>query len=131
MGTSDERILERWECERGDSNPQAFRRQILSLVRLPVSPLSRKFGVPKKITPIPRTLEECGSASAGSSGWVYGAVIVNVMPIVYVPGLSVSQWTTGRKYTSVDGVPDPGEPLSIVASVVDSAVETPDGVRLQ
>jgi hypothetical protein len=28
------------ECERGDSNPQALRRQILSLVRLPVSPLS-------------------------------------------------------------------------------------------
>ena len=90
-----------------------------------------EFGVPKKITPIPRTLEECGSASAGSSGCVYGAVIVNVMPIVYVPGLSVSQWTTGRKYTLVEGVPDPGKPVSIVASVVDTAVETPDGVRLQ
>ena len=28
-------------CERGDSNPYTLRCQILSLVRLPVSPLSR------------------------------------------------------------------------------------------
>ena len=27
-------------CERGDSNPHGFPRQILSLVRLPISPLS-------------------------------------------------------------------------------------------
>ena len=27
-------------CERGDSNPHALRRQILSLVRLPIPPLS-------------------------------------------------------------------------------------------
>jgi hypothetical protein len=29
-----------WECERGDSNPHAFRHQILSLARLPIPPLS-------------------------------------------------------------------------------------------
>ena len=29
----------RW-CERGDSNPHGFTRQILSLVRLPIPPLS-------------------------------------------------------------------------------------------
>jgi hypothetical protein len=28
-------------CERGDSNPHGFPRQILSLVRLPIPPLSR------------------------------------------------------------------------------------------
>ena len=28
-------------CERGDSNPHGFTRQILSLVRLPIPPLSR------------------------------------------------------------------------------------------
>ena len=27
-------------CERGDSNPHGFTRQILSLVRLPIPPLS-------------------------------------------------------------------------------------------
>ncbi len=31
--------LEVW-CERGDSNPHGFPRQILSLVRLPIPPLS-------------------------------------------------------------------------------------------
>src|SRR6266481_5449902 len=31
---------EKW-CERGDSNPHALRRQILSLVRLPIPPLSQ------------------------------------------------------------------------------------------
>src|SRR5207342_2608237 len=30
---------EKW-CERGDSNPHGFTRQILSLVRLPIPPLS-------------------------------------------------------------------------------------------
>ena len=30
-------------CERGDSNPHGFPRQILSLVRLPIPPLSH-FG---------------------------------------------------------------------------------------
>src|SRR5438046_3079135 len=40
-------------CERGDSNPQAFRRQILSLVRLPVSPLSPS-GVKLTIGTAPR-----------------------------------------------------------------------------
>jgi hypothetical protein len=30
-------------CERGDSNPHGFTRQILSLVRLPIPPLSLKF----------------------------------------------------------------------------------------
>ncbi len=29
------------DCERGDSNPHAFRHQILSLARLPIPPLSR------------------------------------------------------------------------------------------
>src|SRR5579864_5048123 len=33
------RISRRW-CERGDSNPHGFTRQILSLVRLPIPPLS-------------------------------------------------------------------------------------------
>ena len=32
--------LEAW-CERGDSNPHGFPRQILSLVRLPIPPLSQ------------------------------------------------------------------------------------------
>src|SRR5882724_1917557 len=36
MQRSDEEI---W-CERGDSNPHGFPRQILSLVRLPIPPLS-------------------------------------------------------------------------------------------
>jgi hypothetical protein len=35
-----ERSAEDW-CERGDSNPHGFTRQILSLVRLPIPPLSR------------------------------------------------------------------------------------------
>ncbi len=30
-------------CERGDSNPHGFTRQILSLVRLPIPPLSQNF----------------------------------------------------------------------------------------
>ena len=30
-------------CERGDSNPHGFTRQILSLVRLPIPPLSQLF----------------------------------------------------------------------------------------
>jgi hypothetical protein len=34
-----ERSAEDW-CERGDSNPHGFTRQILSLVRLPIPPLS-------------------------------------------------------------------------------------------
>ena len=52
------------------------------------------------------------------------------MPIEYTPGLSVSQWTTGRKYTVV-GVPAPGAPAINVPPVVDSAVDAPLGVRLQ
>ena len=32
-------------CERGDSNPHGFPRQILSLVRLPIPPLSQKRGL--------------------------------------------------------------------------------------
>jgi hypothetical protein len=35
----DESVLTYW-CERGDSNPHGFTRQILSLVRLPIPPLS-------------------------------------------------------------------------------------------
>jgi hypothetical protein len=31
-------------CERGDSNPHGFTRQILSLVRLPIPPLSHEAG---------------------------------------------------------------------------------------
>ena len=31
-------------CERGDSNPHGFTRQILSLVRLPIPPLSHGLG---------------------------------------------------------------------------------------
>jgi hypothetical protein len=34
------------KCERGDSNPHAFRHQILSLARLPIPPLSRTCGFP-------------------------------------------------------------------------------------
>ena len=30
-------------CERGDSNPHGFTRQILSLVRLPIPPLSHSY----------------------------------------------------------------------------------------
>ena len=33
-------------CERGDSNPHGFTRQILSLVRLPIPPLSRASIIP-------------------------------------------------------------------------------------
>jgi hypothetical protein len=33
------------DCERGDSNPHAFRHQILSLARLPIPPLSQTFTV--------------------------------------------------------------------------------------
>ena len=33
-------IEEQGWCERGDSNPHGFTRQILSLVRLPIPPLS-------------------------------------------------------------------------------------------
>jgi hypothetical protein len=33
-------VLQKVWCERGDSNPHGFPRQILSLVRLPISPLS-------------------------------------------------------------------------------------------
>ena len=38
-----EKILRYW-CERGDSNPHGLPRQILSLVRLPISPLSHFDG---------------------------------------------------------------------------------------
>ena len=44
--------------------------------------LAAIFAALEKITPIPRSLEERRSASAGSAGPVYGAVIVNVTPIV-------------------------------------------------
>jgi hypothetical protein len=45
------RISRTW-CERGDSNPHGFTRQILSLVRLPIPPLShghsqRQLEIPK------------------------------------------------------------------------------------
>ena len=33
-------LADRCWCERGDSNPHGFPRQILSLVRLPIPPLS-------------------------------------------------------------------------------------------
>ena len=51
MGTNSDHTCERrktekagtsW-CERGDSNPHGFTRQILSLVRLPIPPLSLLF----------------------------------------------------------------------------------------
>ncbi len=32
-------------CERGDSNPHGFTRQILSLVRLPIPPLSQRYWI--------------------------------------------------------------------------------------
>jgi hypothetical protein len=35
-------------CERGDSNPHGFTRQILSLVRLPIPPLSRALNYTKR-----------------------------------------------------------------------------------
>jgi hypothetical protein len=40
LGMAKNRKLCKW-CERGDSNPHGFTRQILSLVRLPIPPLSR------------------------------------------------------------------------------------------
>jgi hypothetical protein len=46
VGFMDNRVKQtarRW-CERGDLNPHGLPRQILSLVRLPISPLSR--GIP-------------------------------------------------------------------------------------
>ncbi len=36
------RNVRHW-CERGDSNPHGFTRQILSLVRLPIPPLSQSY----------------------------------------------------------------------------------------
>ena len=39
-GSSNGNVLLRIWCERGDSNPHGFTRQILSLVRLPIPPLS-------------------------------------------------------------------------------------------
>src|SRR5215469_14160747 len=39
MFSTDCALIESW-CERGDSNPHGFPRQILSLVRLPIPPLS-------------------------------------------------------------------------------------------
>jgi hypothetical protein len=39
-GTDSRSAVDYW-CERGDSNPHGFTRQILSLVRLPIPPLSR------------------------------------------------------------------------------------------
>ena len=36
-------IKEKAWCERGDSNPHGFTRQILSLVRLPIPPLSQSL----------------------------------------------------------------------------------------
>ncbi len=38
---ADSRSALTYWCERGDSNPHGFTRQILSLVRLPIPPLSR------------------------------------------------------------------------------------------
>ena len=41
-------------CERGDSNPHGFTRQILSLVRLPIPPLShgpRQFKYNRSVPP--------------------------------------------------------------------------------
>src|SRR5437764_5859973 len=52
---------ERSGCERGDSNPQAFRRQILSLVRLPVSPLSRLRVYTTKVTRVDRQIRPTAS----------------------------------------------------------------------
>ena len=40
-----QRCLVSFWCERGDSNPHGFTRQILSLVRLPIPPLSHLFSV--------------------------------------------------------------------------------------
>ncbi len=38
-------------CERGDSNPHGFTRQILSLVRLPIPPLSHPLNYTKRGNP--------------------------------------------------------------------------------
>ena len=39
--SADARSAQTFWCERGDSNPHGFTRQILSLVRLPIPPLSQ------------------------------------------------------------------------------------------
>ena len=52
-------------------------------------------------------------ARSKDSANTHGVVSVNVTPIVYTPGLSVVQFTTGRMYTVV-GVPAPAEPESSV-----------------
>jgi hypothetical protein len=40
---ADLRSIPNYWCERGDSNPHGFPRQILSLVRLPIPPLSHEL----------------------------------------------------------------------------------------
>ena len=57
-------------------------------------------------------------------------VSVNTTSSVYTPGLSVSQCTTGRKYSDVPAPPGPGVPVTAVAGVVDIAVPAPVDVRL-
>jgi hypothetical protein len=41
--------LDKLWCERGDSNPHGFTRQILSLVRLPIPPLSHADNYTKRM----------------------------------------------------------------------------------
>lgn len=57
-------------------------------------------------------------------------VSVNTTSIVYTPGVSLSQCTTGRKYSDVPEPPAPGVPVNAVTGVTASAVPVPVDVRL-
>jgi hypothetical protein len=46
-----EKTRKEW-CERGESNPHGLPRQILSLVRLPVPPLSHELSYGSQINPV-------------------------------------------------------------------------------
>jgi hypothetical protein len=61
--------MERW-CERGDLNPHGLLRQILSLVRLPISPLSRGYNllIVSQITSPNNVLRRRGEAGDGPRG---------------------------------------------------------------
>jgi hypothetical protein len=54
-------------CERGDSNPHAFRHQILSLARLPIPPLSRE-AVYRRLDRFPRDSVHAGGLRATGLG---------------------------------------------------------------
>jgi hypothetical protein len=57
-------LLEKVWCERGDSNPHALRRQILSLVRLPIPPLSHNHDYIKSLHHVSATAVDGGMRRA-------------------------------------------------------------------